>query len=615
MNLKPEYIFSKLIPAAFLIFALFYIIFFIQPELIFHHVQPPFLFSNLFYLPFLKYPGGPAELIANLILQSFYYNLVGSVVFFTIAFLVYRLMLKLLNSAFKSDLNPVWSLLPFSLSIILTNNYNFPFSIIVSVLFLLLCLLTLTKTAKNILSVFSIFTIGAVAIYWFAGSGYLLVFAAASLFIRPPLKKWNQAIYFIYIPILAFLLPLLASNFLFPVSLQNSYFWFYSQKAWFISYKPSGIFILYLVSIPVLLAAADGFAAIQNRRKLVHKKTGMKVLSNVAVLVIVFLVTVTSHFAVLESDAKKIVEADFFCYKNNVDKTAKAATTLKEYNFSANLNYNLVISKTGKLTEKFFGFLQMKGTEALHPDVDFASQLSFIATDFYYDLGFISEARHWAYESLVFYPHSIRAMQSLVKIHLITGEFKAAEKMLRTLEKGVICRKFVNEFIPYFIDTTLVATNTELMEKRNFTPAEQELNPTIDGRFREMLAANSSNKKAFEYLALFYLLKADQENFLALAKNTGNYFENTPTIYEEAILMFTAVTGQPMPANLKISAESQNRYNSFVQKLEQYKGQTRLARNALYSEYGKTYLYFLQFVYPNIQEPEIVNDDDEYPAI
>ena len=381
------------------------------------------------------------------------------------------------------------------------------------------------------------------------------------------------------------------------------------------SYKPSGIFILYLVSIPFLLAAGYGFALIQNRRKEDFKKSGMKVLSHVAALAVVLLVMVTSHFAVLKSDAKKIVKADYFCYNNNADKTAKAATTLKEYNFSANLNYNLVISKTGKLTENFFGFLQMKGTEALHPDVEFASQLSFIATDFYYDLGFISEARHWAYESLVFYPYSTRAMQSLVKIHLITGEYKAAEKMLRTLEKGVIDRRFINKFMPYVIDTTLVETNKALMEKRSFIPSEQELNPNIDGRFREMLAANSNNKKAFEYLALFYLLKADRENFLALAKNTGNYFENTPAIYEEAILMFMAPTGQQIPANIKISAESQNRYNSFVQKLEQYKGDTRLERNSLYAEYGKTYLYFLQFVYPNIQEPEIVTDEDEYPAI
>ena len=97
--------------------------------------------------------------------------------------------------------------------------------------------------------------------------------------------------------------------------------------------------------------------------------------------------------------------------------------------------------------------------------------------------------------------------------------------------------------------------------------------------------------------------------------NAQNYFAKTPAVYEEALLMFSARTGQPIPEKMIISAETQNRYNSFVQKLEQFKGKTRLARNALYAEYGKTYLYFLHFVYPNIQEPEIVTDENEYPAI
>jgi hypothetical protein len=346
-----------------------------------------------------------------------------------------------------------------------------------------------------------------------------------------------------------------------------------------------------------------------------NQKTELKVFTAVSALVLVLAIAVSTHFVTFNSDAKKITEADYYCYNANIEKTAKAATTLKEYDFSANLNYNLVLSKTGNLTDNFFGFLQIKGTDALQPDVEFASQLSFIATEFYYDLGYISEARHWAYESLVFYPYSTRAMQNLVKIHLVTGEYKAAERMLRTLEKGLTGRNFVIDYMPYVLDTTRVSTNKELMKKRSFIPAEKELNPAIDGRLKELLAANGSNKKAFEFLMLFYLLNADSENFTALVTGSPNYFDKTPAVYEEALLAFSARNGQPLPENIKISAETQNRYNGFIQKNEQYKGKTRLARNALYAGYGKTYLYFLQFVYPNIQESEIVNDEDEYPAI
>lgn len=614
MNLKPEYIFSKLIPFGYFIAAIFYIIFVIQPELIFHKVQPPFVFSNIFFKPFLKYPGGPAELLADLILQSFYFKMAGPVVLLILAILVALLMSGLLNSVSNNKLNPVVALIPFSLTIILTGNYFFPFSVIVSVIFLLLLLL-LSKTKKNVISGLLIFTECAIFIYWFAGSGYLIVFAVTSFFTGVPQRKLEKVLYILFIPVISIFLLVLASKYIFPVSLKNEYFWFFAQKPWFLSYKPNIVFILYLALIPVLTAAARGITILQTLKKNETKKSKVSVLSTAAALILVLTVSVSGHFASINTDNKKIVEADYYCYTGNVEKTAKAATSLREYNFSANLNYNLVMSKTGNLTENFFDFLQIKGTEALHPDVEFASQYSFIATEFYYDLGYISEARHWAYESLVFYPYSARAMQNLVKIHLVTGEYKAAERMLRTLKKGLTGRSFVSEFTPYILDTTRVTTNKELMEKRSFMPVEKELNPAIDGRLKELLAANCSNKKAFEYLMLFYLLNADSVNFTTIFPGSADYFEKTPVVYEEALLAFSARTGQPLPENFKISTETQIRYNSFIQKLEQYKGKTRLARNALYAEYGKTYLYFLQFVYPNIQEPEIVTDEDEYPAI
>ena len=615
MNLKPGNIILNLLPAVYLVGAFLYIIFIVQPQLIFHHVQPPFIASTEFFHPSLKYPGGPAELIANLIMQSFYFKFAGPVVFFAIACLIGWLMFVLLQSVFKGDLNRVWALIPIFLAIELANNYNFPFSIVVSIAFLLSVLVLLTKAGNGIISRFLLYTIGAISIYYFSGSGYLILFSVSALFISQPLKRWIQAAYSIYIVTFAFMIPFLATNFLFAVSLKNQYLWFYPAKVWFRSYDPTEIFIFYIVSVPFLLAGANVIAFLQSKKINLHPKSGKLVSETTLAFFIVFAIAFHSHYETYNSDAKKIVEADFYCYHNMAEETAKAAATLKDYSFAANVNYNLVLSKTGKITENFFGFFQIKGTEALYPDVEFASELSFIASDFYYDLGFISEARHWAYETLVFYPHSIRAMQNLVKIHLVTGEYKAAKRTLNTLEKGLIGQPFVKEFRPYAADTSLVATNPELMEKRSFIPIESELNPSIEGRFRELLESNSNNKKAYEFLMLNYLLDARLEKFSGLFNQSGKYFDKTPAIYEEALLVKATRTNQPLSADIHISAETEKRYNNFMQRLNEYKGKTRQARNDLYAEYGKTYMYFLQFVYPNIIETEIIDNADDYPAI
>lgn len=603
------------IPVLYLISGFVYILVIIQPELIFHHQQPPFILSPVFYKQYTNYPGGLAELVANLIMQSFYFKIIGHVVLLAIASVIGWLTYGLVNSIIKSKLNSNWAAIPFLLTIILTNNYDFPFSSIVSVAFLLLILLILTKASTGIISSISIYILGSFGVYLFAGSGYLMLFSIAALFISLPIKNWLRGAFTFIVIAVAFLLPLLVSNYLFAVSLKHQYLYFFAPKAWFMSYEPSLIFLVYILSAPVLLILANFAAAFGKRKKTGTTKQSFIIIKTSLVFLIVTVIAFYSHFSTFNSDAKKIVKADYYCYTGNAEGTAKTSTSLRQYNFTANLNYNLVMSKTGKLTENFFSFMQIKGIESLHPDVEFATELSFIAADFYYDLGFISEARHWAYESLVFYPYSFRAMQKLVKIHLVNREYKAAERTLKTLQKGLIDKRFVSKYMRYISDTTLIAFNSELMEKRSYIPVEKELNRNIEGRFIELLEANEDNKRAYEYLMLYYLLDAQLEKFITLYKNASQYFDKIPDVYEEALLMYTVRNEQPLPANIKISTETQNRFNNFMKELERYKGKTRLARNTLYAEYGNTYLYFLKFVYPNIMETEIITDEDDYPEI
>ena len=616
MNKTLSKVIFSFLPAVFILIGFLYVLIGIQPELIFHHNQPAFIVSSVFVSPFLKYPGGLAELATNFIMQAFYYKVFGAVVFFTLVFIIGWIMLLLINSVINSNINRLWAFIPIIFSIALANNYNFPFSIIVSVAFLVLMLFVLQKTGKGLISSLCIFTIGAVAVYWFAGSGFMLLFSASSFFVSHTKKSWQKVVYFLYIPVFAFIFPILISNYWVAVPLNDQYFYYYPQKVGLILYELSVFGIIFLLCIPILLAAANTSAFFQLKgNKTATTKPVFSIAKTIFALLVVISTFVFSHIKTYNHDAKKIIQADYFCFNNNAEQTANAAKSTYKYNFSANLNYNLVMSKTDKLTDNFFGFMQIKGNEALHPDIDFATELSFISADFYYNLGFISEARHWAYETLVYYPYSLRAMQNLVKIHLVLGEYKAAERTLKTLEKGFIDRDFVKEYMPYIIDTTLIQSNSELMEKRSFIPAACELNHTIEGRFRELLEANSNNKNAYEFLMLYYLTNADFENFMELYKDAGKFFEKIPAIYEEAILMNAERNGLILPSEIKISAETQKRFNNFMHQLEQYKGKTRLARNSLYPEFGKTYMYFLKFVYPNIIETEIISDEGDYPSI
>jgi hypothetical protein len=619
MKIKPmNKTFAKInfwiIPSVYLIAAFFYIVYIIQPALHFHHQQPSFIFNSVFFSEYLKNPGGVAELIACFFMQFFYFKIAGPLVFLALLSIIPLLTYQVLRTLSNNPFNVIASVILGILSLTLTNSYNFPFSVIISVIMVLAVLLIMVKAGKNPALYLLIYLAAAVIIYFCCGSGYLLMLVVSSVILIPKCKIWIRLSGSFLIASVALLIANFATKYIFAIPNAHKFFFFFPSKPYFIEYHPTVFFDIFILSLPVLLLVFRIWAEFRHKSNLAQKGNRLLIKTSVG-LMIVGTVFFIIHNETFQSDAKKLVVADYYCYNDDAENTAKAATTLKEYNFAANLNYNLVMSKTGRLTDDFFGFIQIMGTDALHPDVDFQSDMSFIATDFYYNLGFITEARHWAYETLVFYPYSQRALQSLVKIHLIMREYKAAERSLKILDNGVTGRKFVREFSPFLFDTASISSHPEIAEKRSFMNPEGELSPLVETRFHQLLEANPKNKTAFEFLMLFYLLDEQIENFLNLYAGVEKYFDQPVAVYEEAILLYCAANNIQVEQQFKVSGESLKRFHDFTDKLKQFGNNEKLARNSLYREFGKTYLYWLQFVYPRIVKPEIIQDKYELPPI
>ncbi len=547
-------------------------------------------------------------------MQFFYYRMLGPVIFMGIAAGLMWLIHRIMNLAYNHKTNVIWAMALPGLAIVLTNNYNLPFSVIVSMVLLLLLLLLYIIKGKSTMGRLLLYTTFASLVYYISGSGYLMLFSIITLFFSIHRRDWGSLILTIYMVGFALFLPHWISGSILPMPLDQKYLFFFPSRIYFMPYEPSVTFYIFLVSALILPGIALILSGIQKLRIYLDRPGPQKIYAAVVYALLVSLV-LFGHFDTYRSDAKKTVASDYYCYVNNADKAARAAKGLKDYNFAANLNYNLAISKSGRLADDFFKFFQISGCDALHPDVEFASEMSFIACDFYYDLGYISEARHWAYESLVFYPYSPRALQMLVKIHLVTREYKAAGRCLNILSKTLIDRKFTAEYQGYIEDTTRINKHLEIIEKRSFIPPGKELSPFIDQRFRELLETNPENKRAYEYLLMYYLLDAQLENFMELFSDAGNYFHRPSDIFEEAVLMYGAKNQIPVQSHYDIRPETMARYDQFNQVVEQHKGNKKMARNYLYWEMGDSYLYYLQFVFPRIVKPEIVIEENEEPPI
>ncbi|MGE0019804.1 MAG: DUF6057 family protein [Draconibacterium sp.] len=586
-----------------------YVGFVVQPFLYAHHAQSPFIFSIAFFKSFLQFPGEPAEYIANFFMQIFYKPVSGIILFSLISGLQFILVLLLLKTISKSIFTPLLALIPLMFSMVLANNYNLPYSTEISVILILALLLQMAKSGAGIFRLMLFFISAALLIYYISGSGYFLLFSLAVALIPFNLNYKQRAVFIAFLAGFALILPYVATHFIFAIPPKQQYFYFFQPKAFFMDYKPSIVFVLYLLSMPLLIILTLILKSFET------KTQKQMAIQTVIILVLIAGFAVFSHYFSFQPDEKKKVAADYYCYTNNAEKTAANAKSLKDYNFKANVNYNLVMSKTGQLNEKAFDFMQITGSDAIYPDVEFQTEMSFVAADFYYNLGFITEARHWAYETLVFYPDNRRTLQLLVKIHLVTGEYTAARQYLGLLKSSFGSKKFIREFEPVVNDSTLFHNYPELVEKRSFIPAEDELNPLIEERLKQLLAANLQNKKAYEFLMLYYLMESDAEKFVELCKNAGQYFDKIPVVYEEALMIFGEKYELTEKGQSQISNETKAHFDIFTKNREQYKNSIRMARNKLYKEFGNSYFYYREFVYPNVIKPDIIDDDSDYPAI
>jgi hypothetical protein len=168
--------------------------------------------------------------------------------------------------------------------------------------------------------------------------------------------------------------------------------------------------------------------------------------------------------------------------------------------------------------------------------------------------------------------------------------------------------------MPYIEDASLVSSNAEFMKKRAYMPAEQELSPYVNQRFRDLLEANRGNKLAYECLMLYNLLDGQLEPFAELYGEVGNYFSEPVGVYEEAILIYDRLTLSDSTTRHKVSQAALDRYGEFSRLAQQYEGDQNLARKVLYHEMGQSYMYYLGFLYPRIVKPEVVNEEyDEAP--
>ncbi len=178
-------------------------------------------------------------------------------------------------------------------------------------------------------------------------------------------------------------------------------------------------------------------------------------------------------------------------------------------------------------------------------------------------------------------------------IHLVTGEYRAAEKYIKILESTPHYRDWAKAQRP-LLDSVVCASTDWIKAKRAVLPVTDnplDLTLTFPNALAFLIDDHADNRPAFEYGMGYLLVYKDLMTFMHYMELMKERGESFPVLYQEAICLFFAAVQKDPEAfkSYPISSEVQNRFLQFM----------KVARGmppaALKAQFGDTYYYYAQF--------------------
>jgi hypothetical protein len=618
MKQNTDSLIKWLVLAFYAFIAFFYIKIAIHPELYYHFQQPPFIADIKFFSSFLPFPGGISQYLSDFISQFFYFEWIGSLVMLFTGLLMLFSGLSIFNSYKAHNFSYFWMFIPFILFISVINNYFLPFVVVIKILMIFLVTLLYRFLNKKKMNSFILFIILVPLIYYIAGSGPLMIFSATILIseIIDSDKIKNSILFLIFGIIYTYLFALISYKYIFTISTDEAYFSFLPNLPEFLKYRPEIHYKLFCVSLPLitlLILIYQKFIHRFIKNAIDYFKNGQPSLKIISYAFAGVIISVLSYFTVKSSidvHKKNIVMADYYCYNEQWDKVIKIALSDHQYDIFINLYYNRAIDNSGGYLDQFFNYPQLMGTDALFPDKISAPELSEICSDYYFDLGYISEAQHWAYEALTVFPYSIRLLKRLVITNLIYKNYQGAGEYLSILDKNFLARDFVKKYKPYVADTMLVLKDNFLTEKRLSMPGAFHLSSVISNRFFDLINKNANNRRAYEHLQISSMLDLNLGQFIQNLPEAGKFYNKLPELYEQAILMYIYLTKKGDINQYKISAKSGKTFIGYLKTMREYDNNKEFAKPDL-GDYSGTYMYYVTYNSPLVTHAVITNKNEQ----
>ena len=253
--------------------------------------------------------------------------------------------------------------------------------------------------------------------------------------------------------------------------------------------------------------------------------------------------------------------------------------------------YNLALSEKGQLCDRMFHGRQDFGEKSLliHSSREYIDRSMY----YYYTVGFINEAHHLAYESMVLNGYRPESIKMLIKTDLINENYKSAERHIEILKKTLHYRKWAEKFELMLHNPDLVLSDPELGAKIKLAPRKDFFitrNDVIN--IDLMIRSNPENKIAFEYKLARLLLEKEYKAVVYQVKKMKDMdYSFLPRHIEEAIVLFINHKHElPYLVDFGVSPDLINSFDQYAAAIEENKNRTDIKNT-----WGNSYWHYFGY--------------------
>ena len=298
-----------------------------------------------------------------------------------------------------------------------------------------------------------------------------------------------------------------------------------------------------------------------------------------------------------ERNVLKIFQAAF---RNDGETVVKFAKKQLFIDRMLQFEINRALYQNRCLLDSLFHYPQQFGEKGLFLEDNITSRVSLHISNFYYDLGFANEARHWSTEAQMVLSRHPVVLKHLVMTYIAIGNNETALKYLHVLSGSWLYRDWcdrVNEMIESNTTLNDQAIRSFVINNPRIDYFSETKNPTK--KIMIFYGSNPDNNMAFEFIMASYLLQHQIGNVLIHLQDFRKFgYDKLPRAVEEAMLIYIARSKESKPslAGYSISQNTVEEFRDFSRLLSGTANKTEGMRKV--SKYKNTYWYYVWFTSP-----------------